>query len=259
MKKLYPILCTVGVIGSFALASCDSISEEDRFIPAEIVPQRAILLEEFTGQNCTNCPDGHQAIKDITATLGDSVVPVGIHASTLAVNPPLGFKTDTGEEYYNAAGRPALPTATINMQTSPLQVSEWGATINRLIMTQTPFTVKADAKVNGKNFDINVAFSSGEDYEGRLMVWILENDIVRRQLDHGTWINEYVHQHVFRAAVTEDIWGQKVALKANQPQYLDFSYPIPEDQYWDSENLYVVAFLYNDGGVAQVTQSASNH
>lgn len=243
-----------GVLTAAAImTSCDKVSEPDRFIPAQIVPQRAILLEEYTGQRCTNCPDGHAAIKDITASLGDSVVAVGIHASDLGINPPLGLKTATGEEYYKAAGSPAMPTAVVNLQTGPLQVSDWGASINRLIINPTPFTVSAESTVSGDNLEIEVAFSSGEDYEGKLMVWICENDIVREQLDHGVTIRDYVHNHVFRAAVTEDIWGDQVSLKSHEPQNKKFTYPI--DRYWVKENLYVVAFLYNEGGVAQVTQT----
>lgn len=252
------------IAGAAAMAaiwvSCDSVSEPDRLIPAEIVPQRAVLIEEFTGQACTNCPDGHVAIKDITASLGDSVVAVGIHASSLAMNPPVGLKTETGEAYYQNVGSPALPTAVINLQTEPLQVTDWGSAINRIIMDPTPFTVKASARLSddGSTYNITVDFSSGEDYDGNLMVWIVENDIVRRQYDHGTWINDYVHNHVFRAAVTEDIWGDPVSLKAHEAQHRSYSYPIKASDFWNTDNIYVVAFLYNNGGVAQVT-STSQH
>ena len=258
MKRITSILCG-GLFAAAILTSCDSVDEADRFVPAKIEPQRAILIEEFTGQNCTNCPDGHKAIQDLTSALGDSVVAVGIHASGLAVPAPLGFKTDTGEEYYKSVGSPALPTAVINMQTSPLQVSDWSSQVDRLIVNQTPFTVKAEAALDGDMYNIKVAFSSGNDYEGKLMVWICENDIVRRQLDHGTYINDYVHNHVFRAAVTEDIWGQPVSLKKDEPQYLDFTYKIKASDFWNTDNIYVVAFLYNDGGVAQVTSTHQAH
>lgn len=252
MNKLITLIA--GAIGVAALiTSCDNVSEPDRFIPAEIVAQRAILIEEFTGQRCTNCPDGHVAIKEITSALGDSVVAVGIHASNLGINFPNGLKTTTGEEYYKAVGSPALPTAVINMQTSPLQVAEWGAAIDRLIMTPTPFTVKADTKIDGDNFNISVALCSGQDYSGRLMVWVCENDIVKLQIDHGVTITDYVHNHVFRAAATSDIWGKAVSLKAHEAQYLDFSCPI--DSRWNKDEIYAVAFLYNNAGVAQVTST----
>lgn len=252
MNKIFSIVAG-SLLAAFCLSSCDSVSEPDRFIEAPLQAQRAILIEEFTGQRCTNCPDGHAAIKDLSAALGDSIVAVGIHCSGLGVNVPLGLKTDTGEEYFKRAGSPALPAAVINLQTSPLQVSDWGAAVDRLILNSTPFTVKADAKVSDDDYNISVAFSSGQDYKGKLMVWICENDIIRMQIDHGVTKNDYIHNHVFRAAVTSDIWGEDVELKAHEPQKLTFNYKI--DQYWNKDNIYVVAFLYNDAGVAQVTST----
>lgn len=257
-KQLFSmILCGIGAAA--LLTSCDSISEDDRFIPTEINPQRAVLLEEFTGQECTNCPDGHAKVQEITAALGDSVVAVGIHASELAdMRPVIGLGNSTGEAYYKAAGATFLPSATIDMQTAPLKLAEWGAAIDRLIMVPTPFTVvaHADLSADQSTYDITVDFSSGEDYEGNLMVWICENNIVRRQLDHGTYKNEYVHQHVFRTAVTSDIWGDPVSMKAHTPQKKEYSYTINPADYWNLSEIYVVAFLYNNsGGVAQVTST----
>lgn len=257
MKHIISIL-TGGLFAAITLTGCDSVSEDDRFVEAEIVPHRSVLIEEFTGQNCPNCPDGHAAIRDILSTLGDSVVPVSIHASNLALDPPLGLKTATGEAYYQAAGSPPEPTAVINKQTNPLQVMAWGEAINRLIMRPTPFTVKAEADVDGENYVIDVAFSSGEDFNGKLMVWILENDVIRPQLDHGTMINTYVHNHVFRAAATPDIWGDPVELKAHEPQYKTYTVKIEKSDYWVTDNLYAVAFLYNNDGVAQVTSTSSH-
>ena len=259
MKHILRLLGSA-FLGATLLSACDSVSEPDRFIPAEIVPQRAVLVEEFTGQLCTNCPDGHVAIKSILATLGDSVVPVSIHASSLALPPDRGgYLTEAGEEYYKAVGSPALPTAVIDKVTEPLIVTDWGSAINHLIMEATPFTViaKADFSSDGSNYDIKVDFSAGEEFSGKLMVWILENNLIGRQLDHGVNVRDYQHNHVFRAAVTKDIWGDEVDLKAHDPQSKTYSYPLQAD--WNKDNLYVVAFLYNDGGVAQVTATPAAH
>lgn len=256
MKRIFAII-TGALVAGAALTSCDSVAEDDRFVPAEIVPQRAILIEEYTGQNCVNCPKGHKAIQEITASLGDSVVPVGIHASSLAIGGALGLKTETGEEYYMAAGSPALPSAVINLQTTPLQVEAWGSAINHLVIEPTPFTVAASAAIDGDNYNIDVAFSSGDDYTGKLMVWVCENNIIRKQVDGTETIQDYVHNHVFRAAVTPDIWGEDVTLKAHEAQRLSFSYPI--SAMWNRDNIYVVAFLYNSSGVAQVTATSSAH
>lgn len=248
MKHLQTIILG-SILAGGILSSCDSVSEPDRFIPAEIDPQRSILVEEYTGQNCVNCPDGHAAIKEIVASLGDSVVPVSIHASSLAIAAPSGLKIEAGETYYKDAGSPALPAAVINMQTSPLQIPAWGEAINKLIMTPTPFTVRPHATIDGDNYKIDVAFSAGEDYEGSLLVWVLENDVVARQLDGPNLVKDYVHNHVLRAVVNGQ-WGEEVKLNAHVAQHREYTFAL--DPAWNKNNLYVVAFLYNQTGVAQV-------
>lgn len=254
MKKFFSILIAGMTLGA-GLTSCDEVGSAERFVEADIVAHRAILIEEFTGQNCTNCPDGHVAIKDIISALGDSIVAVSIHASNLALNPPVGYKTAAGEEIYNAAGQPPLPAAIINRQTAALQVANWGQPINQIIMRPTDFTVKAHATVNGDKYDIDVAFSGAQDFEGDLSVWVVESDLVGRQLDHGVLVRDYVHNHVFREAVN-GTWGESVSLKAHEPQYKSYSVDIPSS--WDTDHIYVVAFLSDGSGVVQVTSTATH-
>lgn len=258
MKRIYTLIAG-GVLAGAVLTSCDSVSEPDRIVPAEIIPQRALLIEEFTGQRCTNCPDGHAVIKDMLVSLGDSVVPVSIHPTSIYAEPSImGLKTATGEEYYKAAGSPALPTAVINKQTNPLQVQEWGSAVNHLILDSTPFTVKAEntLSADGDKMNIKVAYSSGEDFTGKLQVWVLENHVIGMQIDHGTRIDAYDHMHVFRQAVN-GTWGEDVTLKAHEAQNAEYTVDI--NPFWTPENVYVVAFLYDNGGVRQVTSTATGH
>lgn len=259
MKNMNKIkLLMLGAVAAVGLTACDSVSEEDRFVEATIEPQRAVLLEEFTGQLCTNCPDGHAAVNKLVATLGDSIVPVGIHASGLSISVASGgLGTEAGETYYAQVGSPALPTGVIDRVTAPLQVADWDSQIDALIVQPTPFTVGAKAAVSGTDYNIEVAFSSADDYDGKLMVWVLENDIIALQLDHGDYVTDYVHNHVFRTYATADVDGEAVSLKAHSPQTK--TYTVAIDEKWNASNLYVVAFLYNDAGVAQVTQTPSSH
>lgn len=255
MNKIFSIIAGMA-LGASALTSCNEVSEPDRTVPADIQARRTVLIEEFTGQRCTNCPDGHQAIHNLKASplLGDSIIAVGIHASGLAMNPPVGFKTETGEEYYRYFGSPALPTAILNMATSPLVVELWTTNINRLIVVPTDYTVRAEATYSDDGtITVNVATSAGEDFEGHLQVWITEDDIVAYQLDHGTNVNDYEHNHVFRAAVN-GTWGEEVSLKAHTPQTFNYTYQAQST--WKPANLNIVAFLYNDAGVAQATETA---
>ena len=93
-------------IAAMFMAACSNVDEADRLIYVKPAPAaRCVLLEDFTGQRCVNCPRGTEVIEQLQAEYGDSVfIAVGIHSG------PLGFKgnarltglaTTIGDEYYN--------------------------------------------------------------------------------------------------------------------------------------------------------------
>ena len=70
---------------------------------------RTGFLEDFTGVNCVNCPDGHAVMASIAAANPGRVSLVGVHAGVYAV-PGSGqpdFRTSFGtalDNYYNPPG-----------------------------------------------------------------------------------------------------------------------------------------------------------
>ena len=81
------------------------IDEADRLIYVKPAPAaRCVLLEDFTGQRCLNCPTATNIVAQLQEAYGDSVfIAVAIHGG------PLGFKgndklvglaTDVGDEYF---------------------------------------------------------------------------------------------------------------------------------------------------------------
>jgi len=72
-----------------------------------VVPggDRIVLLEEFTGKGCTNCPKGSREIENLLAIYDSNLVVVSIHAGFFA-NPDffdLGqydLRTEEGENIF---------------------------------------------------------------------------------------------------------------------------------------------------------------
>ena len=61
---------------------CDEVDENDRLI--YVKPQavgRNVLIEDFTGQRCVNCPNASEEIARLQREYGaDTVIAVGIHS-----------------------------------------------------------------------------------------------------------------------------------------------------------------------------------
>lgn len=88
--------------------------------------------------------------------------------------------------------------------------------------------------------------------EGKLQVWLTEDNIIAFQkMPDGTTNTGYIHNHVLRDAVN-GTWGEEVSVSEGEVTELEYSYQPLEA--WKTEDLAVVAFVYNDDGVAQVTR-----
>ena len=257
MKK-FTLILSAAALSLGAFSSCDSVDESDRYITVEKQEaKRVVLIEEFTGMSCTNCPTGHEIVHNLLELYPESVIPVSIHSGppeyTLDPTHRLVLDTPAGQEYYKSVGSPALPAAVINKQTPVLQPTNWATEVARLITIPTPLSMSANASLSsdGKTVDINVSMSSVDNVNGKLQVWVLENDIVGYQLDHGTHVFDYVHNHVLRAVVN-GLWGEEMSISQNVPTQI--SYTQAMEQNWVPENTYIVAFVYDDKGVVQATQ-----
>ncbi|MDZ4204018.1 MAG: hypothetical protein U1C46_04265, partial [Bacteroidales bacterium] len=79
---------------------------------------RNVVLEEYTGINCVNCPDGHRIANLIKAANPTRVNLINIHVGSFAT--PLTGQPDYRTQWGNAlAGQTGLtgyPSGTINRQ-----------------------------------------------------------------------------------------------------------------------------------------------
>lgn len=262
LKNIFLGVATAAM--AMAAASCSNIDEGDRLIyvkPAEV--GRAVLIEDLTGQRCINCPTGTDIINGIIQTYGeDNVIAVGIHSG------PLGFKgnakrvglmTDTGDEYYKywANGTNlGQPSAVFNRKKGPSDnFNNWAAEVGLIISEKANLSIDIANAYDAKKRELTIkvgAFGVNGTVSGKLQIWIVEDGVKAMQMmPDGSANQDYVHNHVFRAAVN-GTWGEEVTVKEGETTSKDYSYVLPEA--WNAENISVVAFVYNDNGVENVAK-----
>ena len=262
IKNLFLGVATAAM--AMAAASCSNIDEGDRLIyvkPAEV--GRAILIEDFTGQKCINCPTGTEIINSIVETYGeDNVIAVGIHSGPLGFagnSKTVGLMTDTGNEYYtrwDKENKMGQPWVVFNRKTSPdSHYNNWAAMVGTIISEKANLSVKIanayDAATRTLTTTVRADGVNGT-VNGKLQVWIVEDGVKALQMmPDGSANKEYVHNHVFRAAVN-GTWGEDVTVKEGETTTKQYSYVLPEA--WNADNIAVVAFVYNDGGVENVAK-----
>ncbi|MDO4159815.1 MAG: Omp28 family outer membrane lipoprotein [Prevotellaceae bacterium] len=251
------------VLAVAAFTACSNIDEDVRYVyvePAEV--SRAVLIEDFTGQACVNCPNATDEIESIIETYGDSaVIAVGIHSGPLGFRGNsryVGLATDLGDEYYSHWGLDHQPVGVINRVSGAIDYTSWRTSVYEQIQKEAGCIITADNSYDEatRTATINVeTYSSGGTINGYLQVWLTEDSIVAMQsMPNGSIDYSYVHNHVLRDAVN-GTWGEAVTMAEGDIINKSYTYQIPED--WVADNMSAVIFVYdNSNGVYQVIKKS---
>ena len=261
MKLKHLINTTLAGLLACALWSCDTIKEDDRLILVKKVDvNRNVLIEDFTGQRCLNCPTANEEIEKLQNRYDDAIIAVSIHSGPygrLNSGKPLPLYTETGNEYYEHAGISEQPTVIINRNASLTNTAQYAAIVDQEVGKTTPLSIELAVGYDAttRNTDITVNATTSEVISGKLQVWVIENDIVGQQtMPDGSMNSEYVHQHVFRASVTNDIYGDDFSVTDVTPATA--TYQVTLDETWKAEDVAIVAFVSNaTDGVLQVVKA----
>ena len=250
-------LCSL--VSLFTMA-CDHIDDNDRLIYVEPeTVKRCVLLEDFTGQKCVNCPRGTKVIEQLQEAYGEGIIAVGIHSGPLGFKgnaTALGLATDLGDEYYNHWQLEYQPVGLINRH-GAVNYTDWMTKVREEMTKTSTIDMSLEASLSGNQITINVTETSlGDTYNGKLQIWVLEDSITATQTRHdpidddNVTINDknYVHNHVLRCAVNGS-WGESVTLAAGEPKTQTYQQAV--DAAWNAAHLSIVAFVYNDNGVEQ--------
>lgn len=264
-KKLHKLF--VLLAGTLMLTACEeTIPADKRYSPiANEPPRRTVLVEEYTGTSCINCPNGHKTLESIEelyntpANLeqGVGVIAVGIHIPNYGIPAAVGGLISS-EAASLTPDAVSPPQARVNRTTGVLDIADWPKHIKDLITM--PAKVTFDRSLTAELSANNSVTISGEVTsienlgKARLHVWMVEDSIVMRQsLPDGSVDRTYMHMNVFRGCVTP-VKGAEFGLQRNSTRAFSFSYPL--DAKWKPGHMRVVAFIETEtDGVLNATQN----
>ncbi len=244
--------------------------------------QRVVLIEEFTGVTCPQCPAGHEVLKNILAANPGQVAILGIQPIGNAQSRPFdrdGVKTrhdnrtqagtDIGSAIYG--GIASLPQAGFDRISDAGAVSalflrsEWPSRVDarKVVATKANITIRSSYNSSNRQaaITVRVAYTGAVSMPQKLSVAITEDKIIDVQelaVSPGHEDN-YEHEHVLRDVLTtstgSSILSGMSTIPAGQVYERTFTYTIPEE--WNPDNCNVVAFVANsDPGSQEVLQAA---
>lgn len=266
------------VDASLGLSSIDSIRDFisskswDSIESVDNSAQRFVVLEEFTGHYCNNCPDGAREIARLKGEYGDQIIPIAIHATQQFAAPRTAagkYSTDFrvegghGETYLGDLNIGALPQGIVSRTTSSgRQISQWESDFLAIrnnaplaSLTIKNFYASTDTIVRTR-IEINWLNTSSENYN--LQVHLLESNVIDWQLDGPTDVPDYNHKHILRKVVN-GTYGK--ALKdATIGSKETIEYITTFKNAWKPENIEVVAFVFNsDPNSYEIIQGNAAH
>ncbi len=245
---------------------CDDIATDDRFIEVEgVTPKRAVLLEDFTGQKCMNCPTAHESIDRFIEQYGDAVIPVAVHCGGFGIAPSkrqVGLMQPEGNTYNDRWGINEWPKGVVNRSSGALNPEGWASALRAELDKEPRTGIDLSAMLDdeGKNIVVECTLKPLATFDGRLTVWVVEDGIVARQtMPDGSTNREYVHNHVFRA-VLSDVNGDAVKLVDGVHQSRSYSAEVRVEyqgnkETWNTDNLSIVAFVEGADGVEQAART----
>lgn len=258
-KSFYLLL----VLG-FTASACDEIAENDRYIEVEATKiERTVLLEDFTGQNCINCPAAHRTIEALEEQYGKHFIAVSIHAGHFGIAATnkryTGLMQEEGQTYNDRYGIESYPQGVIDGKLPALNADQWATAVYDEVSVETPLSIDVMATFDPetKLIGTTCTLDSKTSLTGSLVVWVIESGIVARQEDINEGrITDYVHNNVFRACVN-GIDGESVSLTTTDPTTKDYSIALKETETetWTPENLAIVAFVKTADGVVQAAKT----
>jgi hypothetical protein len=233
--------------------------------------ERIVLIEEFTGKGCTNCPKGSRELENLISIFQDQLVVVSIHAGFFA-DPsefPLGqydLRTDEGEAIYSMLGPNfGYPAGVVNRRkfNNSFQhgANVWAGFITQesAIEPQVEFSLSREFNTTTRHLHLILEGRAKVDIpeETRVSVMIAESGIVDAQDDSESplpngIVPDYVHKHVLRDMLTA-FDGQVLApaLIAGEEFTVEFHYDVPSD--WVAAECNVIAFIALNAGSGDIT------
>ena len=246
------------------LAACDEVAVEDRLQyvePPEV--GRAVLIEDYTGQYCVNCPRATEEIERLVEQYGDSVViAVAIHSGPFSKQKSGELSplyTEVGDSYFSHWGLSGQPVGLVDRLYGPVPLSytDWGAGVNYEIAFKAPVafmtTTALDTEEHSASVEVQTIGLDSARVSGKLQVWLIEDSIDSFQyMPDGSITDHYNHMHVFRASIN-DPWGDDVAVSHGEVAVKNFEFTL--DPAWVPEHCAIVTFLYDNNGVRQVSKT----
>lgn len=264
MKK-FNIILALFISSILFFISCDKVDEpylKPIGVNNDTIPVqekiRKVLLEEFTGHKCPNCPEGTELAHNLKGVYGDQLILIAIHAGFYAApsSDPFqeNFQTAEGTEFNDFFQAAFYPSGMVNRTeyngAKVMGKDDWESAISAII-DQAPdagivIANTYDPANRNLHCRLETSFFNNLDGTYNISAFLIESGIVAPQQSDTGIIMDYEHDHMLRASLNGtwgDLIGADGSATVGDVAVNEYSFDIPEA--FNADNCSIVAFIYD--------------
>lgn len=235
-------------------ASYGDLVSEQVSVSANEVKQsefvRKVCLMEFTSISCTFCPEGYRRIEPVLEQYPEQLYLLSMHPEYYSgTADPLGIPQTTELEKTFKIG--SYPYTLLDMREPADAYSKNVREALQRSFDEYPahcgVAVSSVFNESERKAQVTVKLHSEKETDYRIAVYVVEDDIISRQLDKGIWRDDYIHHKVARSIVDGNVNGEKLG-KVLAGEEAMKTWDISLDQSWNIDNLYIYALAIDEDG-----------
>lgn len=180
---------------------------------------KKVIIEEFTGVKCGNCPDGHAVLAGILTANPGVVFGIGFHPTNSNYTTPYAgdpdFRRAFADAFYSTpycGSSRFMPSAFTNRRVyggERIQSrAAWAGHTTNLLTENSPVNVGLNSTYNSTTNQLDVTveiyYTATVTDPNTFYVMLAENNLVSQQ-SGATGL--YTHHHIFRENLTTAQWG----------------------------------------------------
>lgn len=253
-------------------SGCDVIDSNYKTITVNPVDTtkhiRKILLEDFTGFRCNNCPEATELATLLQQQYSKQLIIVSIHAGPLArptAKAPYDFRTPEGNALFDYFQFFATPLGMVNRVQNngerTFTKDAWATLIEKERLKPAPLTLTLQSQYNTTTRAVQCTVIANyllpEGIDNYLVVQMIENGVIQYQEDYRRTppeIQNYEHNHVLRAGIN-GTFGEVLSSKPIQPGdgfVRAYSFTLKPE--WNAERCKLIVYVHKHKTSSEILQ-----
>jgi hypothetical protein len=242
---------------------------------------KVVLVEEFSGVRCPNCPKGHAETENLIAAHPNQVIGVTLHVNENRDPLTHPYNFANAQDFQTAeataieadfAQYTSMPCALIDRvkfagESAPavMNFNNWASDVSTRLAVATPVNLKMtnswDATTRTIKSRVEVHYTSAVSVTQNISLMIAEDSIVNPQYNAASLKPSkidtfYTHHHNILRKMITPAGGLPIAYEKSKGRVVIYFFEMANvPTLWKEDYINLIAFVHNSGSSAEVVQS----